>query len=153
MQTAAVGDYALAREQLRSLRIDRAGRQEQMKQLLEALQVQIRLNLPFLLSGPPAYLPAHAASELGQLEQVRLRLQAIERCMRAQQADLRVLEGMLALEEGDTKAAQLAFIDAQKMGQETSGHSLHFAGKPIAGSYLDKLRGFESTAGNRKTEQ
>jgi hypothetical protein len=91
-----------------------------------------------LLSGPPPFFPAFAASALVRSQEQRTALEAGARAWRAQQADLCVLEGLLALEVGRPGEARLAFVEAQRLCAGQAG-AVSFAGGPIAGGYLRKL--------------
>ena len=83
--------------------------------------------------GDP-FLPAFTARTLGAFLEKRNAFRAGEPALRAQQADLLVLEGMLALEQGDTSAARASFAEAEELGA-----GVPFAGAPIAARYLGKL--------------
>jgi hypothetical protein len=79
------------------------------------------------------------ARTLGLLVEERTALKELEAILRGQQADLYVLEGLLALEQGDTATAQLAFRRAQKLSARPRGAAVPFAGGPIAADYLGKM--------------
>jgi len=139
VQAAAVGDYAVAREEVASLR---AGRQAGLDLLMRQqpdIDEGLRQFVPGLLSGPPPFLPAFTAQTLAGYLDKRAALKVGEPALRAQQADLCVLEGLLALEQGDTGAARSAFAEAQKLCARPAGGAVPFAGAPIAERYLGKL--------------
>jgi hypothetical protein len=136
LEAAAVGDYAQCREELRALRaVERAEFERTRLQADTFKRRNETLLLPFLLSGPPAFLPAFAALALRQALEERMMLETRERTLLAQQADLAVLQGLLALEQGDTNQARSAFIEAQELGATTP-----FAGRHIAVGYLGMMK-------------
>jgi hypothetical protein len=135
LQTAAVGDYVQAREALRALRSGLQAGHDRMGRQLQAFPRRAAPLLPGLWSGPPPFLPALAAQSLGQLVKEKEMLQAAVPVLRAQQADVAVLEGLLALEQGATERARAAFADAYRLGAEVP-----FAGRPIAARYLARLQ-------------
>jgi hypothetical protein len=92
-----------------------------------------------MFSGPPPFLPAFMALNLASFAEARIALQNGQPVLRAQQADLLVLEGLLSLERGDTAAARLAFAEAQSLCAAGSRPAAPFAGAPIAARYLSKL--------------
>jgi hypothetical protein len=137
LQAAAVGDYAQARAEAHVIRaVLRAGHERLRKQQAEADR-RVWTYLPGLLSGPPPFLPALAAQGLGAFLEARAALQAGEPTLRAHQADLDVLEGLLALEQGDPEGARAAFAEARQLCTEAP--AVPFAGGPIAAGYLSKL--------------
>jgi hypothetical protein len=136
LQTAAVGDYAQAREELRAIRSGLQTGHSRLKQQQGEVEKALWTFVPRLLSGPSPFGQAYTAWALGPFQENRAMLQAGEPALRAQQADLLVLEGLLALEQGDTEAARVAFSEAEKMCAEPV---TPFAGGPIAGRYLGKL--------------
>jgi len=143
LQTAAVGDYAAARGEVRAIRSGlKAGHQ-----MLQEQQREVEKRLwPFvggLLSGPRPFLPAATVEALGPYLENRTALQAGEPALRAQQADLYVLEALLALEQGDTAAARSAFAEARELCANPPGAVIRFAGAPIVALYLGKLNGQE----------
>jgi hypothetical protein len=85
------------------------------------------------------YLPAFMAMTLAHLDEQRDALQRAEPTLRGQEADLCVLEGLLALEEGDTDAARTAFAESQQLTGQPGETAIPFAGRRIAVSYLRKL--------------
>jgi hypothetical protein len=132
LQAASLGDYVQAREDLGEIRSGlRAGQERLRRQLREGVRPEWAL-LPWLLSGPQPFLPALAARDLLRLGDERAQLEAGEPVLLGHQADLDVLQGLLALERGDTEDARSDFAAAQQLGAP-------FAGAPIAGAYLRKL--------------
>jgi hypothetical protein len=133
LAAAAAGDYVQGREDLRTIRAVKHAQHERLRQQASAFE---RALLPSLLAGAPPFLPAFAAGELGRAWEQR-RMQ--DQTLRAQQADLCVLEGILALEQGDTKEARSVFAQADELAD-----TVPFAGRPIATEYLSKLRAYQS---------
>jgi hypothetical protein len=139
LQSAAVGDYARAREDLRSLHAERRVGRERLRQQQRTFNRRVLALVPGLLSGPSPFWPAYTARGLGYLLAERAALQTGEPILRAQQADLYVLEGLLALEQGSPAAARSAFTRAQQLCAQPPGPSVPFAGGPIAAGYLGKM--------------
>jgi tetratricopeptide (TPR) repeat protein len=133
LQSAAKGDYALATADLRTIRAGLRAGHERVKRQQAGFERFDRALSPLLLSGPLPFLPAFAAGALGNSLPQRGALRTGEPLLRAQQADLLVLEGLLAVEQGNPDAARSAFVEAQKLSNA-------FAGGPIASGYLRKLR-------------
>ncbi len=141
LEAASVGDYAQCRDDLRVLRAVERAEYERTRQQAETFKRRDEnLLLPFLLSGSPPFLPAFAALSLSQAIEDRVSLERRQRALVAQQADLAVLEGLLALEQGDTLAARLAFVEAQELGGNSP-----FAGRPIAAGYLAMMQAYQRT--------
>jgi hypothetical protein len=143
LQAAAIGDYAQARETLRAIRAGLYAGHDRVSKQLRALDRGAPTLLPMVLSGPPVYLPVFAAHTIARLGEERKVLQAGTPALLAQQADLCVLEGLLALEEGDLDAARTTFVEAQKLCEHTAEAVVPFAGRPIAVNYLRKLHSKE----------
>jgi len=140
LQAAAVGDYDQAGEEVRAIRARLRAGQDRLKVQRREIDRRLSLIIPGLLSGPPPFVPAAFAIQvLGPRLQERALYEAWDPSVRAQQADLCVLEGLLALEQGDSDAARSAFTEAQELCADPSGTTLPFAGGPIAASYLSKL--------------
>jgi hypothetical protein len=136
LQAAAVGDYAEARGELAAVR---AGLRADHERLQTQLREVDRFQWPFvgrLWAGPRPIEAASAAEALVSYLEIRAVLRAREPTLRAQQADLLVLEGLLALEQGDTAAARSAFVEAQGL---CAGDAVPFAGAPIVALYLGKM--------------
>jgi hypothetical protein len=140
VQAAAVGDYAQAQAALHAIGSRLRMGQVLVERQLPGFEPRIRSVLSGLLSGPPAFLPAFSARAMVRLLQQRAFARAGGRVLRAQQADLDVLEGLLGLERGATQAARLAFTRALKRCALPSGAAVPFAGEPLASSYLRKLK-------------
>jgi hypothetical protein len=134
LASAAAGDYALARGDLRGLRDELRARHDRLRKGERDLEDRAWEVVPRLLSGPPWFLPAFAAGALARTLSERSLLQAGAPVLRAQEADVCVLEGLLALEQGDPAAARSAFDEANKLGAGAS-----FAGRPIAADYMGYL--------------
>jgi hypothetical protein len=139
LEAAAVGDYDQARVDLRATRADLRARHDRLRQQPRGLEAQAWALLPGVLSGPLPFLPAFSTLALGQTLAQKAALEAGEQALRAQQADLAVLEGLLALEQGDPDAARSAFAEAQELGAPPAGAAAPFAGRPIATGYLGYL--------------
>jgi hypothetical protein len=132
LDAAALGDYALARENLVAIRSGvRAGQERLWLQLREGVRPEWAL-LPWLLSDPSTFLPVLAARDMSRFAVQRTALEAAEPVLIGHQADLDVLQGLLALERGDKDEARTAFTAAQQLGAP-------FAGAPIAAPYLEEL--------------
>jgi hypothetical protein len=142
LQAAALGDYARARTAVHEIRSEQRIGQERLKQDLRAFPGRVAIVLPGLFAGPPPFLPAFTAQTVGRLIEERTLQQTGAQILRAQEADLYVLEGLLALEQGATGEARAAFVEAQQLGGQPP--PVHFAGGPIAAHYLTK------GVGNRK---
>jgi hypothetical protein len=134
LQAAAVGDYGEARDELRVVRTGLKAGHEQLAQQLREVERDLWEFVPGLLSGPRPFPAVVVAQFLGTYLDKRTALQAGEPALRAQRADLCVLEALLALEQGDTAAARSAFAEAQELGA-----AVPFAGAPAAALYLGKL--------------
>ncbi len=104
-----------------------------LRQRPRDLQRQAWMLWPGLLSSPPL-LPAFTARALAEVHQQGTAAEAGERALRAQQADLAVLEGLLALEQGDPSAARAAFAEALEVAAAE-----WFAGRPVAAGCLGRL--------------
>jgi hypothetical protein len=143
LESAAVGDYAAARDDLRATRAGLHAGHERLVQRPRDFDQRVRVLLPGLLSGPPPFLPAFAAASLSRVVERRTEFEAGEPVFRAQEADLCVLEGLLALEQGDPEAARSAFAQAQALSEQPPGAATPFAGGPIAAAYLGRLKGRE----------
>jgi hypothetical protein len=138
LQAAAVGDYEQAHQALQALRSGLRGGHELMQRRLRNPQSDWDL-LGGVLSGGPPFLPAFAVSGLVRRQEQRMALQSGVRTLRAQQADLCVLEGLLALEQGATQDARAAFVEARRLSRPAGGTAIPFAGAVITGYYLPKL--------------
>jgi hypothetical protein len=135
---AAVGDYAQARAALSTIRSGlRAAQLRVARQLGDPGRGDLTL-LPGLLSPSPPFLPAFLAQSLRRAQERRAVLRAGEADLRAQQADLCVLEGLLALEQGAPDDARLAFAAARELVEQPGG-AVSFAGGRIAAVYGGKL--------------
>jgi hypothetical protein len=139
LQGAAVGDYAQARGALHTIRAGQFAGRERLIGQLRGFQRDVPTLVPALLSGPLVYLPAFTALTLAYLDVQQNVLRTAEPMLRGQEADLCVLEGLLALEEGDTEAARTAFAEAQQLSAPSVESATPFAGRRISVSYLRKL--------------
>jgi hypothetical protein len=141
IEAAAVGDYAQCREDLRAIRAAKHIEHAQLSRQTRDYERRVPVVLSGLLSGPPRFLPAFTALAAGRAVEDMAALEANERILRAQQADLCVLEGMLALEQGDTVAARSVFAEARELGAAVLS-----ASRPIAASYFGELNANHSAA-------
>jgi hypothetical protein len=139
LQASAVGDYAQARAALSTIRAGRRHAHERVKRQLREQGHGYLTLLPGLLSGPPVYLPACLAQTARRTQERWAALRAGEVALRTQQADLWVLEGLLALEQGAPDDARLAFAAAQQLAEQPPGAAAAFAGGRIAAGYQAKL--------------
>jgi hypothetical protein len=140
LEAGSLGDYAQARGALREIRGGLRTGHERLKQELQRLKVVSLAMFPALLSGPPSYLPAAFCFQfLGRMGQERAELEKGEPVLLTQQADLCVLEALLALELGAPEPARLAFAEAQRLCAPPAGPPFAFGGGPIAGAYLPLL--------------
>jgi hypothetical protein len=142
LQAAAVGDYIQARAALSSIRSGLRSANQRIRQQLQDHGLGDLGLLPGLLGGPPAFLPAFMAQSLYRSGERRAVLRGGEASLRAQQADLCVLEGLLALEQGLPDDARLAFARAQELVEQLPGPA-PFAGARIAAAYRSLLRSKE----------
>jgi hypothetical protein len=139
VQAAAVGDYARAQEGLRAIRGGWQAGHRLLRQQQEPLERRIATSLPGLLSGPAPFLPAYTAQALVPLLGQKVALAVGEPTLRAQAADLYVLEGLLALEQGEPDTARSAFAAALELCDRPPEAAAPFAGRPVAVRYLGKL--------------
>jgi hypothetical protein len=143
LQSAAVGDYAQARTDLQTLRAELGAGRNLMQQQLRGFEGRVWTLLPGVLSGPSPFVPAQSILALRRASNERDAIEVGESSLRAQQADLCVLEGLLALEQGNTDAAAKLFTEARDLGAQTSAKAVSFAGAPIAAFYRSKVKGKE----------
>jgi tetratricopeptide (TPR) repeat protein len=134
LASAAAGDYAACREDLRVIRASLQARQEQVRQRAIQFEHSTSAFLPALVTGPSPFLPAFISLAVAHAVEEKAAFDAEQQTLLAQQADVCVIEGLLALEQGDVDAARSAFAEAQKLGADMA-----FAGRPIAAGYLGKL--------------
>jgi hypothetical protein len=139
LQTAALGDYAQARGELAAVRSGIRAGIERLNQQQQEAERHLWTFIPGLLSGPSPFLPAYSAQGFARFLEYRAVLQAGEPALLGQHADLYVLEGLLALEQGDTDAARLAFTEADKICGQHTGGPIPYAGGPIVAGYLGRL--------------
>jgi hypothetical protein len=139
LEAAAAGDYAQAQGELRAIRAEVHANQDRLRQQQGVSEPRSLLLLLRLVAESPSFPSAFTAQALGQVFEERRALEAAEPALRAQQADLYVLEGLLALEQGDATAARSAFTAAQEMCAQPPNATVPFAGEPIAAGYLSKL--------------
>jgi hypothetical protein len=159
LQSAAIGDYAQAQADLRSIRVELGAGRKRMRERLDRFDDQVWAYLPGLLSGPSPLPLALTAYRLQRAIDEKEALQIGESALRAQQADLCVLEGLLALEQGNARAARSLFAEAMELAAPPAPLTLPsppaeggegrvrgtaaavpFAGAPIAESYRNILK-------------
>jgi tetratricopeptide (TPR) repeat protein len=133
LAAAAIGDYSSCREDLRAIRALMRVEYDQLRQQADAIERSIPSLLTRLLSAGP--LPAFNAFALCYALEERRMLEVRQRSLLAQRADRCVLEGLLALEQGDVDAARSTFAEAEKLPA-----AIPFAGRPIVAYYLGKLK-------------
>ncbi|HEX5269941.1 MAG TPA: hypothetical protein VFW33_05620 [Gemmataceae bacterium] len=142
LQSAALGDYAEAREEVRAVRSGLKAARQRVAEQRRLSGDQLWQFTGGLLAGPPPFLPLATAGILGPYLENRAALQVGVPALRGQQADLCVLVGLLALELGDTAAARAAFAEAEALCA-APGDTVPFAGAPIVALYLGKFTGRE----------
>lgn len=139
LEAAAVGDYAKARAELRAIRAALQADLERHRREDQASERRLGTHLPGLWSGPPPFLPAYTFQTLVPLVVERIVLELRGQALIAQQADVAVIEGLLALERGDVQTARSAFADADKQMGPTASETVPCAGRPIVNHYLGEL--------------
>jgi hypothetical protein len=143
LQSAAIGDYGQAREDLHAIRAELTFARKAIQEQLDKFGNRLQTFIPGFLSGPSPMLPAMTALELQRALNEKQLIEISALVLRAQQADLCVVEGLLALEQGDTDAARTVFTEARELGSQESAAAIPFAGAPIAAFYLSKLKGVD----------
>jgi tetratricopeptide (TPR) repeat protein len=150
LQSAATGDYGVATASLGAIRSQMRETSKQLESLRSRLE-RLRSVVPQLLVSElglraQPQLPLAATLVKGRRNEALAVLVndqsalAMEPVLRAQQADLLVVEGMLALEQGSPDTALQAFTDAQKLCPLSMDKPVEFAGWPIALSYLRRIQ-------------
>jgi hypothetical protein len=139
VQAAAIGNYAEARGALGAIRNGLRVGNDRLSWQLRQIDLRDVALLPGLFCGPPPFLPAFFADFLNRSFQERTALQVGEPALRAHQADLCVLEGLLALEQGAPEDARSAFLHARRLCAASGSPGVAFAGESIVGSYLSWL--------------
>jgi hypothetical protein len=140
LQSAAIGDYAQAREDLHAIRAELTFARDAIQEQLDKFDNRLRTFIPSFLSGPLPILPTLTALELQRALNEKQLIEISALVLRAQQADLCVVEGLLALEQGDTDAVRTVFTEARELGSQEPAATIPFAGAPIAAFYLSKLK-------------
>jgi tetratricopeptide (TPR) repeat protein len=143
MEAAALGDYAQARTGLAAIRSEVQAGHDRLRQQPLDMQQEILGLAPGLFTGSPRFLTAFTVLNIRRLVEQKALLDASEATLRAQQADVLVLEALLALEQGDPEAARSAFLETQELCGPAAGTEVPFGGRPIAAGYLSKLRAKE----------
>jgi hypothetical protein len=144
LEAASAGDYGQARESLRIIRGGLAAGQERLRRQLPALENGEWRLIPGVLSGagvaaPPPFLPLGMVAGLAHFLEQKKSLQTGEQGLRAQLADLCVIEALVDLEQGAVDEARTLFGEAQRLGGQSPAAA--FAGAPIAAGYLARLNG------------
>lgn len=159
LHSAATGDYAVAAETLREIRTQMQTASQQLEPLRRRAS-QIRADLDRLLIGQLGMLTQpHSVLTLTPLVERReaamallandLNTLARQPLLRAQQADLLVVEGMLALEQGSPDSARRALQDALVLCPVLPNQHAEFEGWTIARSYLKRLQKANSDSKSR----
>jgi hypothetical protein len=139
LEGASLGDYDKARESLRIIRAGLAAGHERLKRQLPALKNAEWKLVPGLLSYSgqsmsQPFFPLGMVAALAHFLEQRGDLETGERLLRAQQADLAVVEASLALEQGASDDARALFGEAESLCAQTP--AIAFAGQAIAAGYL-----------------
>jgi hypothetical protein len=135
---AALGDYAGVQEEAEQLALDNWGPAPRLREGMAQLLAQAILGRQPVAGAVPTLL-------WGAILQAQLhgRVMRITRDMR-QKADLLVLQGLLALEEGDVDQAEIFFRLAltwwKDQATAASGAGLEFGGRVIAQDCLEWLK-------------
>jgi hypothetical protein len=137
---AASGDYALAQQECNDMaRAIAAGPDPVRVREIMALLVGRRVFVEQASGGtlPELLLLTHDRFEF------RVRLDGLAQSLR-RDAEITVLRGLLALEEGDTEEAEIAFRTALSYWKDAdtanSGAGLDFRGRAVAQGYLELLK-------------
>jgi tetratricopeptide (TPR) repeat protein len=139
MQSAAVGDYARAREALGTIRASLQTSHSLIERQVGDFERRIRIVLPGMFSCPGTFLPAYSALTLARMIEQNTSLKSGAPFLLAQQADLLVLEGLLDLEQGAVADAKTAFHAAQDICARAEHGAITYAGRAITAAYLSKL--------------
>jgi hypothetical protein len=156
LHSAAVGDYSVTKANLREIRTQLQTAAEQLESRRRRADL-VRSDLRrFLLGELGLLMQPHSRFALPPLVQRRevalgelvndMSTLAREPLLRAQQADLFVLEGMLDLEQGSPDSARQAFRDALTLCPPQPDKPAEFAGWSIARDYLKRIRQADSAA-------
>jgi hypothetical protein len=140
LQSAAIGDYARAQEDLQALRAELAYAREEIQKQLLKFENRLWTFIPGLVSGPSPILPTMTALELRRALNEKQFIELSGLSIRAQLADLITVEGLLALEQGNSEAAYLLFEQARALDSADSNLSVPSAGGRIAAYYLGKTK-------------
>jgi hypothetical protein len=150
LHSAAAGDYAVTAANLREIRARMQTESERLEPLRRR-DLLVRSDLRrFLLGELGLRTQPHLLLTLPPLIGRRYEAMAVlandlnalarEPLLRAQQADLLVLEGMLALERGVPAEARQAFRDALALCPVQPNKPAEFAGWLIARDFLRRIR-------------
>lgn len=156
LHAAATGDYAVTADTLREIRARMQATSQQLEQTRRRASL-IRADVVQFLIGELGLTQPHLLMILAPLTERRNEamallandLNVLERghLLAAQEADLLVVEGMLALEQGSPDAARRAFQDALALCPKRSNQRAEFAGWPIALSYLRRIQKANAASG------
>jgi hypothetical protein len=136
---AASGDYTRAREECEQLASVRRGREpEQLREMMAGLIGQEILDEQ-PVGASMLDLPARAFGRIKFLNRVAGLANGLK-----DDANAKVFQGLLALEEGDVEEARVAFTLALDLWKDeaaaATGAGLDFAARPIAEGYLYWLK-------------
>jgi hypothetical protein len=142
LEAASTGDYDQARESLRIIRTGLAAGHQRLKRQLPELKFGEWKLLPGTLSYcgqsvSTSFFPLGVVASLAHFRDQKTALETGEQLLRAQQADVCVIEGLLALEQGTTDDARGLFGQAQELCAQPP--VVNFAAAPIAARYLSYL--------------
>jgi hypothetical protein len=141
LQSAAVGDYAQAREDLQALRAELATARKEIDMQLEKFDDRLWEFIPGLTAGHAPFLQTLTALDLQRTLAEKQVLELSAATLRAQQADLFTIEGLLALEQGSTDAAFQLFAQADTLGAEPAENAtVRSVSAPMAAYYLSKTK-------------
>jgi hypothetical protein len=137
-QAAAAGDYDQADEALRALADSLGGDrpQKEIDDLRRALARLLPLEIVMSMNHLN-WLPSYIVSSERQL---LLEPLARDLYLLAEQADLRAIGGMLALERGAPRAAEEAFEQALTLGRLGASEVHPSVAQPLASAYLRLIR-------------
>jgi hypothetical protein len=141
LQSAAVGDYAQAREDLRAIRAELTTARREMDEQLRRFDDRVWRFIPGFMAGHAPFVQTLTALDLQRTLAEKQVIELSASTLRAQQADLCTIEGLLALEQGSTEAASLLFAEADRLGSETAENPVRSVSAPMAAYYLSKTKG------------
>jgi hypothetical protein len=140
LEAAALGDYTQARADLAAIRADVQATHTRFSQQPRDLQRDVLQLVPRLFTGSPPFLTALALQSIRHRFEEEALFEASEATLRAQQADLCVLEALMALEQGETQAARSLLLETQQLCGAGERPEVPFGAKPIVSGYLARFR-------------